>query len=804
MSTKKKAPRETGQTVPPSLPTDASSSNPPANSTTPGIAPAPSVTPVTAPPNPPADSASENPPDTTQSNRTLRITAIEIENFKGIGRSLRIDLRPITLLFGRNSAGKSTVLHALCYTNDILNHKNIDAHTTVAGGDNVRLGGFNHLVHSHDPTRQVRFRFDLSLDNWDVPAPLPSQLLDELHPTLPEPYTTEFFQEPVTSAWVEIVVSAPQGKPAVTSYEVGINDLYLGRLYLDDSTNVMLEVNGKHPLLYRPGVLDFKCLDQEVLDTIRSLADKLTSLEKAAGQHAEAEKERNREARSSGVDLVPMSDNPFSTQIPDCRRQLLQTLRQAYANHIRAFAGTVGLIGQRATTDSEANGHTWPCTTIRTYNLGSALPPWNELLYLAVDDLDDYQDLLAGPDWMLDMIDHDDIFRAVMSFLLVGIGSTLANELSHFRYIGPVRDLHPDTGIGSRTGHARLWADGSAAWSLLCDRTPPGSSSFLNDVNDWLARGDRLDTGYRLEDHSYVELSSSAPLVETSRLLRRLGISFADGFSPDDLDPWIREQFRPFEHHIPEPELLAAIIAAIKADESIDPKATQLRQAIQSSALRQATSSDDGPARPASNRLALLATETILHIAAATQREYRNALVLRDVLAGEVRPQLLQLLSHAATAQLCARLHLATSDGLALSTSDIGVGISQVLPVVVASLDPNRPALTAIEQPELHVHPRLQVELGDLFGARVDTQGAIILETHSEHLLLRIMRRIRQTNSGQLPDGAPAIRSTDVSVVFVEHDGRQSLAHQMPLTDDGELVKAWPGGFFEEDLHEVV
>ena len=42
------------------------------------------------------------------------ITAIEIENFKGIGRPIRIDLRPIILLFGNNSAGKSTILHALC------------------------------------------------------------------------------------------------------------------------------------------------------------------------------------------------------------------------------------------------------------------------------------------------------------------------------------------------------------------------------------------------------------------------------------------------------------------------------------------------------------------------------------------------------------------------------------------------------------------------------------------------------------------------------------------------------------------
>ena len=43
----------------------------------------------------------------------MRITAIEIENFKGISDRVRVDLKPITLLFGANSAGKSTILHAL-------------------------------------------------------------------------------------------------------------------------------------------------------------------------------------------------------------------------------------------------------------------------------------------------------------------------------------------------------------------------------------------------------------------------------------------------------------------------------------------------------------------------------------------------------------------------------------------------------------------------------------------------------------------------------------------------------------------
>lgn len=111
-----------------------------------------------------------------------------------------------------------------------------------------------------------------------------------------------------------------------------------------------------------------------------------------------------------------------------------------------------------------------------------------------------------------------------------------------------------------------------------------------------------------------------------------------------------------------------------------------------------------------------------------------------------------------------------------------------------------------IEQPELHLHPALQAELGDLFiqSALGEQKNTFILETHSEHLLLRIMRRMRETSQGNLPAGVPPVRPEDVAVLYVEQDGPQSIVREMPLNERGELVKAWPGGFFEEGLREVL
>ena len=65
------------------------------------------------------------------------------------------------------------------------------------------------------------------------------------------------------------------------------------------------------------------------------------------------------------------------------------------------------------------------------------------------------------------------------------------------------------------------------------------------------------------------------------------------------------------------------------------------------------------------------------------------------------------------------------------------------------------------------------------------------------------MRRMRETGTGELPDGVPAVHPDDVMVLFVEPDGTQSIVRQMPLNERGELVKAWPGGFFEEGIREI-
>ena len=142
--------------------------------------------------------------------------------------------------------------------------------------------------------------------------------------------------------------------------------------------------------------------------------------------------------------------------------------------------------------------------------------------------------------------------------------------------------------------------------------------------------------------------------------------------------------------------------------------------------------------------------------------------------------------------------------GTTVSHRDIGFGVSQVLPVLVNAAA-MRERLIAIEQPELHLHPAQQAELGDVFieSALGERKNTFLLETHSEHLILRVLRRVRETTEGKLPAGFTPVRPEDVSVVFVDPTSQGSIVRQLPVTPDGDFGAPWPGGFFAERFQDL-
>ena len=130
-----------------------------------------------------------------------------------------------------------------------------------------------------------------------------------------------------------------------------------------------------------------------------------------------------------------------------------------------------------------------------------------------------------------------------------------------------------------------------------------------------------------------------------------------------------------------------------------------------------------------------------------------------------------------------------------VSPRGVGYGVSQLLPILVQCLV-TQDGLILVEQPEVHLHPRLQSAVGDLFVDTVNAGRAqLLVETHSEHLVLRLLRRVREG----------VLAPEDLAILYVDLDDEgAAFVRRLEVDHDGDLVDGWPGGFFDERLVEVL
>ena len=579
------------------------------------------------------------------------LTSLEIEDFKGIAARQRIEFAPLTLLFGANSAGKSSILQALLYLHELIERGAADVDRTELGGTVLELGGFARLVHKHDTARAIVLRAEFATpgglerfgrDLTDFPFP---DLDDE-----------------VESAWLELTVrfltTASFRGPIVERAVFGVNG--------DSEPLVWLEVGATlregEPLHARVN-LGHPVLASEK----RELPDVMTI--EAGGT------QRSVTTRHAPAEVIEAWE-----QIAIPEELLHRVLEEEGEGYGSGFGAGVGL----ADGSGFGDGRSLPVFALAR-GRASALPAAGEPLRVVVaDDIEGDKELLVSlslkpsseeTKQQIVAIEasialRERAAREVRTFLemvVLGTTSQLASFLREAQYIGPLRIIPPRGFLYERAGRITSWADGLAAWDLLlADRF-----TLIERTNAWLRK---LGAGCQVVVQQLFD-----------------GGADAEELSDSHVDKTVR------------------------------------------------------------------------------------------------------------------RLLLDTGAGSFVLPSEVGAGVSQLIPVVVAAIE-GRGGLTLVEQPEIHVHPAVQVGLGDLLldGARREGQRRITLvETHSEHLLLRVMRRMRETHDGTVPEGVRPVSPADVSVVLIEKEGERCITRKMPLNERGELVKAWPGGFFEEGLREV-
>lgn len=123
---------------------------------------------------------------------------------------------------------------------------------------------------------------------------------------------------------------------------------------------------------------------------------------------------------------------------------------------------------------------------------------------------------------------------------------------------------------------------------------------------------------------------------------------------------------------------------------------------------------------------------------------------------------------------------------------DVGFGTSQILPILIQGLIANSGTTLLLEQPEIHLHPKVQADLAD-FLIEVSQSGVgVIVETHSEHIITRIQRRIAEEVLS--PDG--------LALYFLTPTDEGSHFNRISLDSFGQINHP-PDGFFEEGFEET-
>ena len=132
-------------------------------------------------------------------------------------------------------------------------------------------------------------------------------------------------------------------------------------------------------------------------------------------------------------------------------------------------------------------------------------------------------------------------------------------------------------------------------------------------------------------------------------------------------------------------------------------------------------------------------------------------------------------------------------DGTKVGIADVGFGVSQIFPIILEGLRMPKGATLLLEQPEIHLHPNLQMQMADYFIALALSEKQVMVETHSDHVINRLVRRIVEDDTHNLKDL--------IGIYFVKPTENGSVYEEI-IIDDTKGVTNWPVDFFDHTATE--
>lgn len=612
----------------------------------------------------------------------MRLSKLSLTNFKSFKETQTIEFAPVTLLFGPNSVGKSTVLMALFYVQQILSKGQCNPQYIDALGKKY-VGGFKNLVNGKDLSKSITIKIEyIQVDEIGSEYSAIRDFMNEdevLNDKLRELgldlYSATEDSEEV-GIELEVSWSETNNDAYVSAYKVWLdNDLvmvtscdagmkqrqvthinFLHHVFQGEENHKYVSFNGEIKL---PEVGTDKY--KEFTNSIYNISEKINV---------------------ENFKLFLISESPLF-------KPIISDASNIDFSNESEFKNNINLIGYSGSS--------------------GALPFLNNTLRTTIIHDDEHVVILINE---------------LLSNALVSPLDNLLKLLNISLCIGPLRHI-PDANYQVNPYPQQSdWYNGEACWDHVAKQ------DLLRDckINHWLSDSDKLNIGYELvykvcdAENRYVR-----PLDKVSEVEDALPLKDALG------------------------DFIEFSVSKKNSGESHNPSQTLLSNNFISELINK-------------NK------EDFNYVAYSRQKN--TAMALWD-----------------------------KHNNIEVNASDIGVGVSQVLPLVVAAVT-SKNGLIACEQPELHVHPRVQVAIGDLL-TQVNDKAQFLIETHSEHLILRILRRIRESTDGELPAEFNRVTSSSISLVYLDSSDNGVVVKKIDVDEDGEFTSRWPQGFFSERAEEL-
>ncbi|MGI4763160.1 MAG: AAA family ATPase [Janthinobacterium lividum] len=125
-----------------------------------------------------------------------------------------------------------------------------------------------------------------------------------------------------------------------------------------------------------------------------------------------------------------------------------------------------------------------------------------------------------------------------------------------------------------------------------------------------------------------------------------------------------------------------------------------------------------------------------------------------------------------------------------VNIADVGIGVSQVLPILVALIAAQEGQIVYVEQPELHLHPRAQVAMGEMLAEAANRGVRVIVETHSSLLLLTVQTLVAEGK----------IKPTDVGLHWFSRDAKGATTVRFEQPDENGAYGEWPEDFGDVEI----